>query len=189
MLTKILLFSLLFTLAHAQEGSKKTVTISRADFKKDATFNDALDQVYKKIIPKKSTVTPNTCFWMLGDKGYIIATANLPGNEIEIEPMLIKVISKPETNSLEYIVNKNEELTLKGLKESIEIYLGLAQANDAEPLIMIERSDLKLSEGLDALKLIREFGIKRIFIPAPIAVKQREPEIPLPIKRPVSPHQ
>jgi hypothetical protein len=190
MLIKILLLSLLTTSVYAQERVKNPVVIRNEDFKEGTTWNEALDYVYKKIVPKKSSKKSLKCFWMLGDKQYTIATAMLPDDGLQIEPMLIEILVKPEKNGAQYLVNKTEMLSLEELKESLAVYKDLANANSTYPIIMIKRGEIQLSKGLDLMKFICDLEMKHIYIPEPIPVKKTEPLIPLPKKPlPISPHR
>ncbi len=71
MAIKLLILTLIVSVASAQKVVKGPIIIRNEDFKKGTTFDVALDQIYKRIIPKKSTKDPAKCFWMLGDKKYL----------------------------------------------------------------------------------------------------------------------
>lgn len=176
--------------ANAQEVVKDPIIIRNEEFKEVATIGDALDHIYKRIIPKKSTRDPATCFWMLGDKKYLIVLAGYPNSkQLGIEPMLIKRVVDVENDGMEYVINKNDRASLADLKSSIGMYCRLAQANDVDPIIMVARSESLLAENLVMLRMFRELGVKQIYISAPVKVEVASPVIPLPKKRPASPHR
>jgi hypothetical protein len=193
MIIKLILFSLLTTLVNGQEAVKNAVIIRNDDFKKGMTFDQAMAQVYKRIVPKKSTKKATPCFWMLGDGKYLIVHTPLkywPGEKpLEIEPMLIKKMAKVGKKGEKYLVNKSEQLTLEGFKQSIITYRSLAKANDSEPIFLICRSAVDAKDGISMLRLIREMGITQICLAVPEKIFVAPPVVPLPKRRPVSPHR
>jgi hypothetical protein len=193
MIIKLFIFSLFASVASAQEVIKDPIIIRDEDFQKGTTFDVALDQIYKRIIPKKSTKDHAKCFWMLGDGKYLIVRVEGSDSDkpSEIEPMMIQKLEKLGKDGVEYLVNKTEEVSTEGLIESITAYNNLAKANDAKPIVMISRSKNKLSGQLVLLQKIRKLGVKHIYIPAPVKHRVAEPLIPLPKNKPLpaSPHR
>jgi len=190
MVFKVFIFSLLIGLACAQEGVKNPVVIRAGDFKEGITMNLVLDQIHKKIIPKKSTKEPLKCFWMLGDKKYLIVHVLGRGEGMEIEPMMVKKLDKPDKDGGDYLINTHERVSFEMLKEALENYNELARANNTEPLVMIRSGKSKLKENLAMLNLLSESGIKYVCIPDKKAEPAKtELRLPVPKPLPASPHK
>lgn len=195
MLYKTFILSLFISVsfATAQNVVKEPVVVRNEDFKKGLTFEAALAQVYKKIVPKKSTKKLTPCFWMLGDKKYLMVDTPLKyeqgHDKLEIEPMIISKLEKLQKDGAVFLVNKTERVNLVELNQCILAYTNLAKANDSEPIFQVSSSNVDVNEGITMLKKIHEFGIKRIYLVAPVKRKEAPPAVPLPKKRPASPHK
>ena len=190
---KFLIFILITGIVSAQNAVKNPVVIRSEDFKGAVTFDKALAQVYKKIVPAKSAKTVPPSYWMLGDKKLLkVLTDRYCEQEekkVEIEPLMIcRLVSAGKKSEL-YLVNKDEEMTLQQLKNIISNYSRLAEANDCQPIVHVDPSAVPIADGVTMLKLIRELGIKQIYLAEPPKPFVAPPVIPLPKKRPVSPHK
>lgn len=189
MILRLLIVSFFITAANAQREVKDPIIIRNDGFKEGVTMSDALDEVYKRIIPKKSTKDPATCFWMLGDKKYLIVRAGFSTEELEIEPILITKLVEAEKGGAEYLINRADRVSENDLISTINVYSRLARANDVDPVVMVVRSESLLLENLKMLRLFRELGMKHIYISPPAKVVVAPPVVPLPKKRPASPHK
>ncbi len=189
----IFLLTVSSVLVSAQNVVKNPVVIRSEDFKEAVTFDKALAQVYKKIVPAKSAKTVPPCFWILGDKKSLKVSINLmqeiKNAKFDIEPMFLSRMMEAGQKGELFLVNGDEKVTPRELKEIIMTFVELCRSVDSKPVIQVDPSAASVDDGIALLKQIREAGVKHVYITEPSKPNVVAPAVPLPKKRPSSPHR